>query len=62
MEHAEHEWFADDAFWIASYAMMFPESRLIAAATEVDQILTLVQRSEGRVLDLACGPGDTAFL
>ncbi len=57
MEHAEHEWFADEAFWIACYAMIFPESRFVAAAAEIEQILALVQRSEGHVLDLACGPG-----
>jgi SAM-dependent methyltransferase len=57
MDHADHEWFADEAFWIASYPIMFPESRFVAATTDVEQILALVQRSEGRVLDLACGPG-----
>jgi SAM-dependent methyltransferase len=57
MDQAEHEWFADEAFWSASYVVTFPESRFVAAATDVEQILELVQRTEGRVLDLACGPG-----
>lgn len=57
MDRSEHEWFADEAFWIASFAITFPESCFITAATEVEQILALVQRSEGHVLDLACGPG-----
>lgn len=57
MDHAEHKWFSEEAFWIASYAITFPESRFITAATDVEQFLALVKRSEGRVLDLACGPG-----
>lgn len=36
---------------------MFPESRVAAAATEIDQIVALTGKTEGHVLDLACGPG-----
>jgi SAM-dependent methyltransferase len=57
MTHAEDEWFADESFWITSYDVTFPESRFSVAAAEVAQILNLVQRTEGRVVDLACGPG-----
>jgi SAM-dependent methyltransferase len=57
MDHAEFQWFADEAFWMGSYSIMFPESRFLAADAEVEQILALVQRGEGHVLDLACGPG-----
>jgi len=53
----EHEWFADEQFWIASYPFMFPDSRFAAASIDVDQILALVQKHDGAVLDLACGPG-----
>lgn len=57
MPHAGHEWFADDAFWGAHYSSMFPEARFVAASAEVEQVLALVGRQKGRVLDLACGPG-----
>jgi SAM-dependent methyltransferase len=57
MPQDAHSWFADETFWRSSYAYMFPESRLGAAATEVEQILALAGRPEGPVLDLACGPG-----
>jgi SAM-dependent methyltransferase len=51
------EWFADESFWVTTFPFMFPASRMEAADSEVEQILTLVKRSEGAVLDLACGPG-----
>jgi len=54
---ANAEWFADDAFWRETFPYMFPESRVAAAATEVDQIVALTGKTEGHVLDLACGPG-----
>jgi SAM-dependent methyltransferase len=57
MDHARLAWYADDAFWSTTYALMFPDSRFVTAVTEVEQILALVQRDGGRVLDLACGPG-----
>ena len=51
------EWFADEDFWRETFPFMFPEARVAAATTEVEQILALTGASEGRVLDLACGPG-----
>lgn len=57
MSDSETEWFADEAFWRETYSFMFPESRLAAAASEVEQIITLTGCDNGRVLDLACGPG-----
>src|SRR5205085_8594184 len=57
MSDSDIEWFADDAFWRETYNFMFPEARFAAAASDVEQILTLAQRSDGQVLDLACGPG-----
>jgi SAM-dependent methyltransferase len=54
---ANADWFADDAFWRETFPFMFPESRVAAAATEVDQIVALTGTLEGHVLDLACGPG-----
>ncbi len=62
MTHADDkrfadEWFADEAFWMATYPFMFPEKRIAAADSDVEQILALAQRENGNVLDLACGPG-----
>lgn len=57
MSDSEIEWFADEAFWRDTYSFMFPDSRLAAAASEVEQIITLTGCDNGRVLDLACGPG-----
>jgi len=57
VSHAKPEWFADDAFWMASYDLMFPDSRFVTAVAELEQILALAQCSGGDVLDLACGPG-----
>ena len=54
---AEQEWFADEAFWAASYDSMFPSVRFDAAPAEVEQILALTRHTQGSVLDLACGPG-----
>jgi SAM-dependent methyltransferase len=58
---AEDEWFADEGFWTASYANMFPDARFAAGPGEVDQILSLTHRAGGAVLDLACGPGRHAI-
>jgi SAM-dependent methyltransferase len=56
-EHDPHaDWFADDAFWETTYPMMFPEKRFAEAERETDEIITLIGRSRGDVLDLACGP------
>lgn len=57
MSDSETEWFADEAFWRETYSFMFPAARLAAAASEVEQIITLTGCDQGRVLDLACGPG-----
>jgi SAM-dependent methyltransferase len=51
------EWFESDDFWRELYPFMFPEERFAAARDEVASILALTQRTEGRVLDLCCGPG-----
>jgi SAM-dependent methyltransferase len=57
MTHTDKEWFADESFWVTSYDVTFPEARFTAAAAEVEQILDLVNLTQGHVLDLACGPG-----
>src|SRR5689334_3318427 len=57
MSDSETEWFANEAFWQETYSFMFPDTRLAAAPSEVEQIITLSGRDKGRVLDLACGPG-----
>lgn len=57
MSDSETDWFADDAFWRETYSFMFTDARLAAATSEVEQIMTLAECSDGRVLDLACGPG-----
>jgi SAM-dependent methyltransferase len=54
---APDEWFADEAFWEASYPAMFPESRFRAAEEEIEALLELAHRPVGPILDLACGPG-----
>ena len=41
------DWFADDAFWETTFPFMFPESRLAAAESEVEQVLALAQRTGG---------------
>ena len=57
MNDDRNEWFADEDFWVTTYPFMFPDSRIEAARAEADQILALAGRTEGDVLDLACGPG-----
>ena len=60
MTDSADEWFADDAFWEATYPFMFPESRFAGAADEVDRVLALTGMAPGAggaALDLACGPG-----
>jgi len=57
MSDSETEWFTDDAFWREAYSFMFPETRIAAASSEVEQIITLTACDKGRVFDLACGPG-----
>ena len=51
------DWFADDAFWEATYSFMFPPERFAAAGAELDAVLALVGGRPRSVLDVACGPG-----
>jgi SAM-dependent methyltransferase len=51
------EWFEDEEFWRELYPYMFPAERFAAAPEQVDQVLSLTGLSEGKVLDLCCGPG-----
>jgi SAM-dependent methyltransferase len=57
MNPRHENWFANDAFWEATYSFMFPETRFVAAAAQVSKIEALTGLSTGDVLDLACGPG-----
>jgi SAM-dependent methyltransferase len=56
-EQSPDEWFSDEAFWAESYPFLFPEGRFAAGVAEVERVLALTGREQGRVLDLACGPG-----
>jgi SAM-dependent methyltransferase len=51
------EWFERDEFWVTMFPYMFPPKKIAAAAPEVRQVLRLVGRRRGAVLDLCCGPG-----
>jgi len=53
---SEMQWFEDDVFWQTFYPFMFGESKLTAAAGEVERVLTLSGVTGGKVLDLCCGP------
>ena len=55
------QWFEDETFWDKLYPFMFPERNFAIAADEVDGILDLAGIEDGRVLDLACGPGRHAI-
>ncbi len=57
MTKSNADWFADDAFWETLFPFMFPPSRLVGADEEVERIVALAGVRQGRVLDLACGPG-----
>lgn len=57
MERNDRDWFADEAFWQATFPFMFPEARLAAAVEEVRKVAALAGVAGGKVLDLACGPG-----
>ncbi len=54
-------WFENDAYWIATYPFMFPESSFDAATSDIGKLLKLSGCSEGAVLDLCCGPGRHAI-
>jgi SAM-dependent methyltransferase len=51
------EWFENEDFWREFYSFMFPPERFAAAKEEVNRIVALTQCSDGKVLDLCCGPG-----
>lgn len=53
----QEEWFADDEFWIASYAFMFAEESYDRGQEQIQQILSLTGVPRGSALDLGCGPG-----
>ena len=51
-------WHEQDSFWKETLPVLFPESRVQAAALEVEQILALTGLPPGgAVLDLCCGIG-----
>ena len=51
------EWFSDDDFWRTLYPFLFSDEQLAKGESEVEQVLSLVEFSGTRVLDLCCGPG-----
>ncbi len=52
------EWYENEAFWEDIAPVLFTQERLRQAGAEVEQILTLLDVSEGAaVLDLGCGSG-----
>jgi len=51
------EWFENEEFWRQLYPYMFPADRFAATPEQVTQMLSLVGITQGRVLDLCCGPG-----
>jgi len=53
----DKEWFADDRFWVDTYPFMFPEGSFEIGRQQASQLVRLLGLSEGRLLDLACGPG-----
>jgi SAM-dependent methyltransferase len=54
---SKREWFDQEDFWRATYPFMFGPARFEAADEEVGQLLRLIRRRRGAVLDLCCGPG-----
>lgn len=51
-------WHDSDCFWEETAPIMFPESRLGSAATEVGHAVALLGLPAGAsILDLCCGPG-----
>lgn len=51
------EWFENERFWRELFPYMFPPMRFEQTEGEVRQLLRLVKRGRGTVLDLCCGPG-----
>jgi len=56
------EWFENEIFWQTLYPYMFPPTRCEQTEGEVRQLLRLVKRRRGTVLDLCCGPGRHAVV
>ena len=57
MTSSTNDWFSNEAFWEASYDVMFPQARFEAAADEFAAVLDLVGGDPQSVVDVACGPG-----
>ena len=57
MASSTNDWFSNEAFWEASYDLMFPRARFEAAADEFAAVLDLVGGDPRSVVDVACGPG-----
>jgi SAM-dependent methyltransferase len=51
------EWFEDEFFWEKTHAFNFSKLRLDEASVEIDDALTLTGVTQGRALDMGCGPG-----
>lgn len=51
------DWFENEEFWRELYPYMFPLERLSAAAEQVERIIAFTGVTDGRALDLCCGPG-----
>lgn len=53
-----HSWYNQDDFWRTFESFLFHEKRLADAPKEVENIITLLEISEGKkILDLCCGVG-----
>jgi len=57
MQTVADNWFADEAFWIATYPLVFPDTAFAAAREDTAKIMALSGCSGGALLDLGCGPG-----
>jgi SAM-dependent methyltransferase len=56
------EWYADAATWTSFTGVMFTDARMAGTASEVDEIIRLLDLRPGAsVLDLCCGPGRHAL-
>jgi len=56
------QWFENELFWQTFYPYMFAEQRMASAPLEVDRVLALSGVTQGRVLDLCCGPARHALV
>lgn len=60
--HADTEWHSRDDFWALFEKILFSPGRLVAAQTEVEQILALLSIGDSaHILDLPCGVGRHAL-